>query len=280
MNNYKICILAAGIGKRMGAVSEHINKAILPINFKAIISYIIEKFPKDIEIVIAIGHKKETVIDYLAIAHPERKFTFVEIDKYLGPGTGPGYSLLQCKNYLQCPFIFSVADTFVLEEIPPPDKNWFGIAPVKNTEPYCTVKIKNNLIFQLDDKIKTDNKFAFLGLAGVYDYETFFNSLEKNKEVKNGEIQVSNGFKSLIEKRLVPVGFTWFDIGTLDNYIETNKHFSGSDEKFDFTKGNEFIYFVNNKVIKYFADQEITNKRYQIVCISKVGWDDFKLRRI
>ena len=111
MNNYKVCILAAGVGNRMGALSEHINKAILPVNFKAVISHIIEKFSQDIEIVMAVGHKKEVIKDYLHLAHPERKITFVEVDKYMGPGTGPGYSILQCKDHLDCPFIFFVADT-------------------------------------------------------------------------------------------------------------------------------------------------------------------------
>jgi len=261
MNNYKVCILAAGLGTRMGALSEHINKAVLPINFKAAISYIVEKFPKETEIVIAVGHKKETITDYLALAHPERRFTFVEVDKYIGPGTGPGYSLLQCKDHLHCPFIFVAADTIVLEEVPAPNENWFGISPVKDTEKYCTVKIKNNLIYQIDDKIKTDNKFAFIGLAGIHDYEDFFSALEKNKELISGEIQVSNGFKHLIEKKLTPIGFTWFDTGSLNNYIETNKNFSGEEKKFDFSKGDEFLYFVSGKVIKYFADAEIAKKR-------------------
>ena len=136
---YKVCILAAGVGSRVGDFSDYINKAILPVNSKAAISYIIEKFPEDIEIVIAVGHKKETVINYLSLAYPERKFTYVEIDKYIGPGAGPGYSLLQCREYLQSPFVFFAADTIVIEDIPVPDHNWFGIAPVKDTENYCTV---------------------------------------------------------------------------------------------------------------------------------------------
>jgi len=261
-NNYKVCILAAGVGSRMGALTTHINKAVLPVNFKASISYAIEKFPKDIEFVIAVGHKKDTIKDYLSLAHPDRKFTYVEVDKYIGPGTGPGYSLLQCKDKLKCPFIFFTPDTLVLEEIPPPDQNWLGIAPVKETELYCTVKIKNNAIYQLDDKIKTDNKFAFIGLAGVFDYELLFSELEKNKEMIGGEFQVSNGFKKLIERRLVPIGFTWFDTGTLKKYTETNKNFAGESKKFDFSKGDEFIYFVNGKVIKYFANKETTDKRF------------------
>lgn len=262
---YKVCILAAGAGARMGESSNHINKAVLPVNYKAVISHIVEKFPAEVETVVAVGHKKETVMDYLTLAYPDRHFTYVEVDKIVGPGSGPGYSLLQCKRHLQLPFVFFAADTIVLEQVPVPDHNWFGISPVKETEHYCTVKIKNNLIYQLDDKTKNDNKFAFIGLAGVKDYETFFNSLENNKIATQGEIQVSNGFKSLVEHKLVPIGFTWFDTGTIENYLETNKNFSGEKNKFDFSKGRgeEFIYFVNDKVIKFFSDETIAKNRFE-----------------
>lgn len=261
--DYKVCILAAGVGSRMGTVSDHINKAILPVNNKAAISYIVEKFPEDQEFVIAVGHKKDTVVDYLLLAYPSRKFTFVEVDKYSGPGTGPGYSILQCADSLQCPFIFFAADTIILEDVPPPEHNWMGIAPVKETEPYCTVKIKNNLIYQLDNKIKTDNRFAFIGLGGVHDYVDFFDALKKDQKGESGEIQVTTGFARLIEKRLVPIGFTWFDTGTLANYTDTNKSFSGGTQRFDFSKSDEFLYFVNNRVIKFFADESIARKRQE-----------------
>lgn len=258
---YKVCILAAGVGSRMGKLSEHINKGILPVNNKAVISYMIEKFPKEVEFVVAVGHKKETVIDYLTLAYPDRKFKFVDVKNYIGPGSGPGVSMLACKPYLQCPFIFSTADTIVVEDIPEPDENWIGIAPVHDTEPYCTVKMRNNSVYQLDIKMKTDNHFAFIGLAGIKDFKTFFHELETNKELVKQEAQVITGLNALIEKRLVPIGFTWFDTGTLENYTETNKNFSG-ENKFDFSKGNEFLYFVNNRVIKFFADSSISEKRH------------------
>jgi len=260
---YKVCILAAGAGARMGALAENINKATLPVNSKGIISYIIDKFSPEIEMVIAVGHKKETVIDYLSLAHPERKITIIEIDKFIGPATGPGYSLLQCREYLQCPFILCSADTLVIEDIPEPDKNWFGIAPVKETEKFCTVKIKNDLICQLDDKIKTNNKFAFIGLSGIKDYEDFFSSLQKNTDPIMSEVQVSNGFNKLIEKKLVPIGFTWFDTGSLSNYIETNKSFSGEKVRIDINKGDKFHYLVNDKVIKFYADVEMAARRFE-----------------
>ena len=136
---YKVCILAAGLGKRMLSLTNNFNKALLPIAFKAAISHIIEKFPKEIEIVIAIGHEKEKIIEYLLCAHSDRKIQFVEIDNISAPGSGPGYSLLCCKKHLELPFIFSSVDTIVEENIPLPDHNWLGVAPVNRTEEYCTI---------------------------------------------------------------------------------------------------------------------------------------------
>lgn len=260
---YKVCILSAGIGSRMGSLLDNVHKTILPVNFKAVISYIVEKFPKNIGMVVAVGHKKDTVKNYLALAYPERKFKFVEVDKYSGPNTGPGYSLLKCKDQLRCPFIFFAADTIVLEDIPLPDHNWFGIAPIKDPEQYCTVRIKNNLVYRLDDKIKNNNRFAFIGLAGVRDYDVFFRALKANNKLIKEEIQVTSGFEKLIEKKLVPIGFTWFDTGTLNKYKDTCRNFSSDNQKFDFSKSNEFLYFIGKRVIKFFADENVAKKRYE-----------------
>ncbi len=167
---YKVCILAAGIGSRMKPFTQSINKSLLPVNFKAVISHIIEKFDTDIEFVIAVGHQKETVIDYLACAHSDRKFTIVEVDRFTGKGSGPGYSLLQCRNFLDLPFVFFASDTLVLEGIPSPAENWLGVSAVTNTREYCTVDISNDKIVKLDDKVISNNKNAFIGVAGVKDH--------------------------------------------------------------------------------------------------------------
>jgi NDP-sugar pyrophosphorylase family protein len=261
MKKYKVCILSAGVGTRMGPLSENVNKSVLPINFKAVISHIIEKFDKDTEFVIALGHKKDTVKNYIKLAHPKCNITYVEIDKFIGPGSGPGYSLLACKDYLQCPFVFFASDTIVLESIPDVDNNWLGICSVKNPKDFCTVKIKDNLIVQIDDKIITNNKYAFIGLAGIKDYKFFFDTLENSTQLINKELQVSNGFKGLLEYKLEPVGFTWFDTGNFDNFKITNNHLSGEEKKFDFSKGDEFLYFVKDRVIKYFKDEKIASNR-------------------
>ena len=260
---YKVCILAAGIGSRMKPFTQHINKSLLPVDSKAAISHIIEKFDTNIEFVIAVGHLKETVIEYLECAHGDRKFTIVEVDRYTGEGSGPGYSLIQCRNYLDSPFIFFASDTLVLEDIPPPEDNWLGVSPVVDTKEYCTAEISNNMIARLDDKVISDNKNAFVGVAGVKDHQIFFDSLEKDTGLKNEELQVSNGFNSLIGHDLKAYYFTWYDTGNMKGYVNANKEISESGYDFDFSKSDEFLYFVGNKVIKYFRDKLIVQNRYK-----------------
>jgi len=222
---YKVCILAAGVGTRMEEFTKTSNKVLLSIKEKPVISHIIEKFPENIEIVIAVGYKKETIVDYLKVAFPQRKLTFIEVDKYEGEGTGPGYSLLQCKPYLQCPFIHFAGDTLVTEPVPKPNKNWLGLAPVSNSERFCSAKLENNQVIRLDDKTKNDNKYAYIGLVGINDYKLFWEALEENKNLIGGEIQVSNGLNVLLKEGFVPEMFTWFDTGTPDSYLHALNNF-------------------------------------------------------
>ena len=218
----------------MFSLTEKFNKALLPIGFKAAISHIIEKFPKEIEIVIAVGHEKEKVIEYLSCAHSNRKIKFVQIDNISKPGSGPGYSLLSCEKYLQTPFVFSSVDTLVKEDIPLPDRNWMGVAAVNKSEEYCTVLIKKKLIARLDDKIQCKNQKAFIGLAGIKDYKNFFDYLKTDPLLIQNEKQVSSGFRSLIKKKLHPITFSWSDIGSVDGYKKAKEKLSKQKELFNF----------------------------------------------
>jgi choline kinase len=252
MRNYKVCILAAGLGSR--SFNPDINKALLPLKNKAIISHIIDNFDIKTKFVIAVGYKADHIKEYLKLAHPKNKFEFVNVKTYFGPDSGPGYSLLQCKSKLQCPFILTTADAIVLEKIPNPSENWLAVSPTKETINYCTVKTKSDFVTRIDDKTVNENKLAWVGLASIKDYKIFFNSLEQNQNKIKNEIQISNGLHGLIEKKIRTIHFTWYDTGTLENYIMTLEAFDV--KKFDFSKPNEFIYFKDNRVIKFFLNND------------------------
>src|SRR5688572_17427119 len=106
-----VCLLTAGLGTRLGEFGRYLNKALLPLDKQAIISQIIRRFPAEAEFVIGLGHLGDQVQTYLEMAHPDTDFKFVRIENYAGPGSGPGLSLLTCKEHLQKPFHFVSCDT-------------------------------------------------------------------------------------------------------------------------------------------------------------------------
>jgi len=261
---HKVCILAAGKGLRLGKLTRSLNKCLLPVNEKAVLTHIIEKFNPSIEIIIAVGYESKKIKEYVSLAHPDRKIKFIDVVNYDQPGAGPGQSLLECKKYLQCPFILTVGDSIVTDVIPLPDSNWLGLAKIKQTDAnkYCTAKIENGKITQLNDKEECNNRFAFIGIAGIQDYNTFWKSLESNENLVKNERQVSNGLIALIKDGLNPEIFDWIDTGTVENYKIAKTIFEG-EASFDFSKIDEFIYFVNDLVIKYFADKSQIENRYK-----------------
>tara|TARA_Y100000310_G_C20654152_1_gene801111 strand:+ start:661 stop:1332 length:672 start_codon:yes stop_codon:yes gene_type:complete len=98
-------------------------------------------------------------------------------------------------------------------------------------------------------------------MAGVYDYETFWEGLERNQDLINKELQVSNGLSEIISKgvKVIPF-FNWFDTGNEAGYNFANRFFNKNEV---IVKPNEYIYFENGKVIKYFSDTEIVKQRIE-----------------
>lgn len=233
--SYSVAILAAGIGKRVGPWSDVFSKALLPINHKPVICQIVDKFSADVNIVVALGHKAETVRTWLETVYPHRSFTFVNVDRYTGEGSGPGYSLLACRKHLEKPFVFYAVDTVVAGPVSAPDKNWFGVAQVEDTRRFCSVQVDDSMrVTRIDDKNVNQNRWAFIGLAGIATPGTFWSALEEDRGLIGGERQVSNGFAGLMKSSegLYAVPFRWFDTGTADEYAATRAHFQQHPEEF------------------------------------------------
>jgi len=260
---YKALIPSAGLGIRLGVKTKNTNKALVSIANKPVISYIIEKFPLDIEIVIAIGHKGNLIKQYIKLAYPDRKITFVDINPYQGPGSGLGYTILQCKNHLQCPFVFCTNDTIVSNDIPIPQTNWMGYSDVKDNSKYRSITFHNKVITGIFDKESKSDSFAYIGLSGIRDYEYFWDSMEKG--VSNGSISMGEtfGLKKLFDSdhKVTAENFDWFDTGTPDGISKSNDFFLGPDSPNILPKPNEDIWFVNNKVIKYSEDKNFIKNR-------------------
>jgi len=252
--NFKFCILAAGKGTRNNDV-DGLHKALLPLENKPVISHIIDKLDKKIEVVIAVGYKSEQIKSYLDNVHTDRKITYVDVDNYDGIGAGPGYSLLCCKDELQLPFVFTSVDTIVKEDVAFNyiGNNWLGVSEVdvENSMDYCLVRGSK----YLDGLYYGTGNRAYIGMAGIYDYNEFWNALEDRKIMKD-EYQVIHGFDGLDNIKLID--FTWYDTGNNKSYHETKKVFCDDVVA---NKSDEAIFIDKNKVVKYFNDSGKAKKR-------------------
>ncbi|MEZ4873226.1 MAG: NTP transferase domain-containing protein [Bdellovibrionales bacterium] len=265
MSTNKVCILTAGVGSRMGIYADLTNKVLLPLCDKAIISHIIEKFPNK-KFVVAVGFESQQVKDYIGMAHPEIDVTFVEVNPYQGPGSGPGYSLSCCEPYLHEPFVLVCGDTLWSEEIDIEEPgNWMGTYQFRDEDKssYCLVETKKDgSILKLWDKQEVQSVnpiYAYTGLSKIEDTNTFFRGL-RNGTLIAGEWQLSNGHQALIDegKLVTYLMPTWVDVGTIDRY---RRALALQSEYYDFSKNDEMFYEVNEHVIKFFKDKKTLRDR-------------------
>jgi len=254
-----VLILAAGLGTRLESLTKETNKALLPINNRAIISHIIDKFPKDYEFVVAIGYKGELVKEYCKLVFPNHKFTFVEVDRIDGNGSGPGYSALKCKEYLQRPFYITTCDCLIDSPMPHLDGNWLGVQPTSYPEKYSTVLTSGDNIIDYSNKSKNGYDLAFIGLAGIWDYNIFWEKLEKS--MVNGELV--SAFEAPLEYPTFKIKkLKWLDTGNLDDLAKTKQYFN--DKPLSLQKdNNEITYREGNLFIKFTPEKSILENRIE-----------------
>ena len=245
-----LCILAAGTGSRLGKLSNHVNKALLPLDNKAIISHLIEKVSLEHQIVVALGYKGQAVREYCEAAHPDRDFVFVDVGEYEGEASGPSYSISKCKEHLQRPFVWVTADTVISDsKIPNVGTNWLGLYPTDIPELYSTAEVEEDKIINFKNKSEEGHPYGFIGLAGVYDYEIFWDELD----VESGEI-VSAYYSIDKHPNMTAKYFDWYDVGTVDSYVKARNIFEDGD-KYSIPKTNgEFLYKVGDTFIKLSSD--------------------------
>ena len=240
---YKVLITTSGTGSRLGELTKDTNKALVPINNKPSITYVIEAYPKDVRLVITIGYLAQQVKDFFKTNYTDRQIEFVQVDNYDGKGSSLGYSMLQAKDKLQCPFIFHACDTIVEGKIPCPEENWIGgyVTDWQQTDlhlnQYRTHTMKDGKVTNLNEKGVPNFDSIHIGLTGIKDYQKFWQALESiyqadpdspgHSDVHVVDKMIHNGQSF----KWVPFS-VWLDTGNMEslkrteNYLQQNRYFS------------------------------------------------------
>ncbi len=260
--SYRVCIPTAGTGSRLENLTKFVNKSLVSIANRPTLSHLIEQFPFDTEFVIALGHKGHLVREFIELAYPSRTFFFAEVDPFEGSDSGLGLSLLACKQYLQQPFIFLSCDTLVKEPIPEPNENWMAYSDVTDLQPYRTLAMQHNHVTEICEKSNGKNGIhkAYIGLAGISDYQTFWSAMETGDQeaIQTGE---AHGFRALLAENVKAHAFTWFDTGNPEALELTRAIYQEPDAPNILEKANEAIWFVGQQVIKFSDDQKFISNR-------------------
>ncbi|MBU1203291.1 hypothetical protein KKH39_04605 [Patescibacteria group bacterium] len=234
-DDYKVLITTSGTGSRLGALTKNKNKALVEINGHPIIYYLLKSYPIDVTVVITLGYLGSQVKEFLLKSFPERNFEFALVDNYEGAGSSLGYSLLQAKEKLQCPFIFQACDTIVVDPIPQPDKNWIGgyVTDWAKTalilDQYRTHTVKDNKIIQLNEKGVNPFDSIHIGLDGIYDYKLFWQALESiyNTDKLNSGLSEVHVLEKMLEQKIdfkwIPFP-VWLDTGNISALENTQKY--------------------------------------------------------
>jgi choline kinase len=249
--NPALCIVAAGCGQRMNGLTKNVNKAMLPLNGEAVVTKIINTFPSDCDIVVALGYQGESLKEYLLAAHDDRNFIFVNVDRYDGPGSGPGHSLMACKDHLQRPFYFSTVDSLILSKMPPLESNWVGCARTDQVADYTGFNLEGNYVAQFCRKGE-DKQYVYVGVCGVKDYSCFWQDFERYNSRTDDEYEhvgvFYDCFRTILWRGEL---MDWVDTGSEEKYVSAVKKLSLGDKEYELKKNTgEITYFVNNKVIK------------------------------
>ena len=263
----KIVITCSGLGSRLGEYTEYTNKSLVRVGNKAVVSHIIDSYPKGTGFVITLGHYGDHVKQYINIAHPTLKVEFINVENYCGKGSSLGRSLLSVKNIVGESFIFNACDTITDGIIPVNSKKnkvW-AVARKNNSSCYRTIQCAGPNVGSILEKGESlsDNP-VYIGKCFIKDAESFWQNLEeilsKNDSSDVSDCHVINRMLKYDNKEFdIQYAALWHDIGNLDD-LKTTRSIMGDDINV-LDKYNESIFFIENYVIKFFSDELVLKNR-------------------
>lgn len=227
---YKLLITTSWTWSRLWDLTKETNKGLIKLWWKEILAHIIDTYPSDIDIVVALWYFWEKVKNFLIERYPMRNITYSYVDIYEWPWSSLGYSMLCTKEYLQCPFIFHCNDTIVNTYMPSVSENRAGWYKVTDSAQYTTFKTNgDNIILYNKVKWASDYDYAHIWLVWMYEYEKYWNILDSLYK-ENPNDSALNDVKVLYEmlhswSHIGFIGFTkWLDTGNLEALDHAQKN--------------------------------------------------------
>jgi dTDP-glucose pyrophosphorylase len=219
-----VIIPAAGLATRMKPLSRGVSKAMIPVNGRPLISYVIEKIfeePGEIEIVI-VENELGDISEFVSRVYPTKNIKCVVQSEKKGPlhAIDVGYTALEYKDSRVTIWL---GDTICLDSF-----NYHGdflaVHPVADPHRWCIVDPDGNLYDKMDCEVPSN--FALIGVYNFSNRKSFDKSLKKgmSARVHKGEHQISallEAYMKLQGPMTLVQAEEWYDCGELNTYYES-----------------------------------------------------------
>ncbi|OGC92128.1 hypothetical protein A3D85_02045 [Candidatus Amesbacteria bacterium RIFCSPHIGHO2_02_FULL_47_9] len=262
IKKFRVLITTAGVGQKFGEITNYTNSALIRVGKKPALSYVIEAYPKDTELVISVGHFGDQIKDFVKLVYPDRKIIFTESKYWTTPKASLGASMYEARELLQQPFIFQAGDTLVDEKIPEPIVNWNGGYKGTDASKYRSFRVVGNSLQGINDKGSLDFDYLHIGLVGVHDYELFWKKLSWLLEkTKFGPVSDCDVIGSMLyETKFSLQEFSsWLDVGDVESLGKAREKIKDKFSNLD--KLGESIYLFKDIVVKFYADKKTVSDR-------------------
>jgi NDP-sugar pyrophosphorylase family protein len=201
----KAIILCAGFGKRMKPFTDEYQKAMLPINGKPILEFIIEGIKRAgiDDFILVIGYRKEQIMDYFQDGHDwDIKIEYIE-QKDLN---GTGEAVLLCETLIDnSVFFLTWGDTLVsyevyrkVVELYRNEKPDFIMVGNLVDDPYkgAAIYINNQNCSEIIEKPLKGTSSTNVNNAGIFILsKKIFYVLKNQKKSARGEIEIPESIR-------------------------------------------------------------------------------------
>jgi NDP-sugar pyrophosphorylase family protein len=260
MEKLRVLIPTAGLGSRVRPFTDTINKALLRVGNKAVISHIIQSYPEGTSFVIPLGYRANLVRRYLELAHPEVTFYFVTVDPYEGGGSSLAYSIYQAREYLQRPFIFHACDSLITTSYYELTDDWVLVSPdaIDNESLYRKTRSIGGKVWSFYEKEfhtteKGEKLSPYVGVAGIYSWSLFWELLDNVGGLQSDVDVLSRMVDQSVRPNVIEVPSNcWFDTGSPIGLASARKNFNPDYNVLP--KKDEDIYIIDQNVVKFFED--------------------------
>ena len=219
-----IIIPAAGLATRMKPLSRGVSKAMIPVNGRPLISYVIEKIfeDPDADEVVIVENEIGDIAEFVSRVYPNHNIKCVVQEEKLGPLHAINVGFTALENY-ESGITIWLGDTICLDDFNY-RKDFLAVHKVPDPHRWCLVDDEGFLYDKPEEEVPTD-----LALIGVYNFtsrKTFNKSLEKGmkKPTHKGEYQIA----ALLEAYMKTEGpmqleetAEWYDCGELNTYYQS-----------------------------------------------------------